>query len=81
MKKYGKLTYKTFQIRLTEAENNELVKFIEMFGKTRREFILAVQKTLKDKKIIRDEMFWGSQQEYSYAVSSKIYRKEFPHPV
>jgi hypothetical protein len=42
MKNYGKKTYKTFQIRLTEEENAELINFIEKFGTTRREFILKL---------------------------------------
>lgn len=42
MKKYGKKTIKTFQIRLTDVENEFVLEAIKKTGKTRREFILGI---------------------------------------
>jgi hypothetical protein len=77
MKKYGKLTYKTFQIRLSVDENDELTKIIKRFKKTRREFILATMNDLKDYTVIRNNSFWLDNKDFAYS-NSYIYNKNKP---
>lgn len=78
MKKYGKETYKTLQIRLSEKEYAEIISFIKGFKKTRREFILAVFNDLKNYKIIRNNGFWMNDKDFAYSEAREKYQKEYP---
>ena len=71
---YGKLTYKTFQIRLSEEELKELTKFIKTFGVTRREFIIAVQKELEGYDMIKNGEF-HNKKDYAHRFGGSHYGK------
>ncbi len=77
MKKYKKkekgkkAKTKLLQIRLTEGEHKEVVEFIEKFGTTQREFILAIPNQLSEKTVLREGYFYESHQQFAYFNRSK----------
>lgn len=72
MKRYGKLTYKTFQIRLSGEELKELTAFIKQFGVTRREFILATQRELSGYDMIKNGEFYN-KKDYAHRMGGVYY--------
>lgn len=72
MMKYGKLTYKTFQIRMSDEELKDLTKFIKKFGITRREFILAAKRELSYYDMIKDGEFYN-KKDYAHRLGGAHY--------
>lgn len=77
MKKYKKkekgkkAKTKLLQIRLPEEEHKEVIEFVERFGVTQREWILAVVNSLRENKVIRENYFWESDTQFAYCNNDR----------
>lgn len=78
MKKYRKkenTKSKLLQIRLSEKEHKQISEFINRFGVTQREWLLAVYEDLREANLLINGEFYSDWQSYAYSNSDKWDKK------
>lgn len=81
MKKYKKKPDKLFQVRLALKEHKEVTEFINKFGVTHREFMLAVVNELREATVVRENKFWTSNTQFAYHNSDRYDKQLTPDSV
>jgi hypothetical protein len=77
MKKYKKkekgkkAKTKLLQIRLSENEHKKVIEFIEKFGVTQREWLLAVLDDLREANLLIKGQFYTDWKSYAYLNTDK----------